>query len=77
MVPYRSLYSRNIENLFVAGRRISVTHVALGQIRVMRNTGTMGEAVGMAAVVCKKKSCVPRALYPQYWNELASLFAGE
>ena len=53
-VPYRCLYSRNIENLFMAGRNISVTHVALGTVRVMRTTGMMGEVVGMAASLCKK-----------------------
>lgn len=47
-VPYRCLYSRNVENLFMAGRNISVTHVALGTVRVMRTTGMMGEVVGMA-----------------------------
>ena len=77
VVPYRSLYSRNVENLFVAGSAISVTHIALGQVRVMRNTGSMGEAVGLAAVLCRKKSCVPRLLYPRYWDELAALFAAE
>ena len=44
-VPYRCLYSRNIDNLFMAGRNISVTHVALGTVRVMRTTGMMGEVV--------------------------------
>jgi hypothetical protein len=77
VIPYRSLYSRNIENLFMAGRCISVTHVALGQVRVMRNTGTMGEAVGLAAAVCKDQSCTPRALYPKYWSELTKRFAEE
>ena len=52
--PTRCLYSRNIENLFMAGRNISVTHVALGTVRVMRTTGMMGEVVGMAASLCKK-----------------------
>lgn len=59
------------------GRCISVTHVALGQVRVMRNTGTMGEAVGLAAAVCREKSCAPRALYPKYWNELTARFSTE
>jgi len=77
VVPYRSLYSRNVENLFVAGRCISVTHVALGQVRVQRNTGTMGEAVGLAAAVCKKRSCTPRAIYPQHWEDLTALFLAE
>ena len=53
-VPYRCLYSRNVDNLFMAGRNISVTHVALGTVRVMRTTGMMGEVVGMAASICSK-----------------------
>lgn len=77
VVPYRSLYSRNVENLFVAGRCISVTHVALGQVRVQRNTGTMGEAVGLAAAVCKKRPCTPRTIYPQHWEDLTALFLAE
>ena len=48
-VPYRCLYSRNVENLFMAGRNISVTHVALGTVRVMRTTGMMGEVVGISS----------------------------
>jgi len=77
VVPYRSLYSRNVDNLLMAGRCISVTHVALGQIRVMRNTGTMGEAIGLAAVVCKNKSCTPKSVYQEYWRELTALFQSE
>jgi hypothetical protein len=50
-IPYRCFYSRNVDNLFMAGRNISVTHVALGTVRVMRTTGMMGEVVGMAASV--------------------------
>ena len=48
-IPYRCLYSRNIDNLFMAGRCISVTHDALGAVRVMRTGGCGGEIVGMAA----------------------------
>lgn len=77
VVPFRSLYSRNVENLFIAGRCISATHVALGQVRVQRNTGTMGEAVGLAAAVCKQKSCVPRSLYPQYWTDVTAVFTAD
>lgn len=69
-VPYRCLYSRNIENLFMAGRNISVTHVALGTVRVMRTTGMMGEVVGMAASICRKYGCTPREVY---WNHLDEL----
>lgn len=72
-VPYRCLYSRNIDNLFMAGRNISVTHVALGTVRVMRTTGMMGEVVGMAASLCKKYQATPRDIYHYYLEELKSL----
>lgn len=69
-VPYRCLYSRNIENLFMAGRNISVTHVALGTVRVMRTTGMMGEVVGIAASLCKKYQASPRKVYQHHLEEL-------
>ncbi|MCO7114913.1 FAD-dependent oxidoreductase [Bacteroides uniformis] len=47
----------------MAGRNISVTHVALGTVRVMRTTGMMGEVVGMAASLCKKYNTTPRGVY--------------
>ncbi|MDR0352968.1 MAG: FAD-dependent oxidoreductase [Opitutaceae bacterium] len=72
-VPYRCLYSRNIENLFMAGRNISVTHVALGTVRVMRTGGMMGEVVGMAASLCKKHTATPRQIYQRHLDELKSL----
>lgn len=72
-VPYRCLYSRNVENLFMAGRNISVTHVALGTIRVMRTTGMMGEVVGMAASVCKNNQVLPRGVYEKHLDELKEL----
>jgi hypothetical protein len=72
-VPYRCLYSRNIENLFMAGRNISVTHIALGTIRVQRTTGMMGEIVGMAASLCKKYDVSPRGVYQDYLKDLIRL----
>lgn len=72
-VPYRCLYSRNTDNLFMAGRNISVTHVALGTIRVMRTTGMLGEVVGMAADICRRHQAVPRDVYEQYLDELKAL----
>lgn len=72
-VPYRCLYSRNIDNLFMAGRNISVTHVALGTVRVMRTTGMMGEVVGMAASLCKKYQSSPRGIYQNHLPELTSM----
>ncbi|MDD4869373.1 MAG: FAD-dependent oxidoreductase [Kiritimatiellae bacterium] len=73
--PYRCLYSRNIPNLFMAGRDISVTHDALGVVRVMRTCGAMGEIVGMAASLCKKHSATPRDVYQKYLEELKQLMA--
>lgn len=72
-VPYRCLYSRNIGNLFMAGRDISVTHEALGAVRVMRTCGMMGEIVGMAAFICKEHSVGPRAVYADYLDDLTAL----
>ena len=72
-IPYRCLYSRNVPNLFMAGRDISVTHVALGTTRLMRTHGMMGEVVGMAASICKKHDCNPRDVYKSHLDELKAL----
>jgi hypothetical protein len=72
-VPYRTLYSKNVSNLFMAGRCISVTHVALGSIRVMRTGGMMGEVVGMAASLAVKNNTNPRGVYEKYLPELKQL----
>ena len=69
-IPYRCLYSRNIQNLFMAGRNVSVSHDALGTVRVMRTGGMMGEIVGIAAEICKKHHAVPRDVYELYLEEL-------
>jgi len=71
--PYRCLYSRNIDNLFMAGRDISVTHEALGAVRVMKTTGAMGEIVGLAAALCKRFDCDPRAVQAEHLDELKEL----
>lgn len=71
--PYRCLYSRNIPNLFMAGRHISVTHIALGTVRVQRTTGMMGEVVGLAAHLCKKEGCLPRDVYEHHLGEFLEL----
>ena len=72
-IPYRTLYSRNIENLMMAGRNISVTHVALGTVKVQRTTGMMGEVVGMATSLCKKHQTTPRGVYENHLPELIEL----
>jgi hypothetical protein len=72
-VPYRCFYSRNIENLFMAGRCISVTHEALGTVRVMKTCGMMGEVVGKATSLCVLYNCAPRDIYERYWPEMDKL----
>jgi len=72
-IPYRSLYSKNISNLFMAGRNFSCSHIGLGGPRVMRTTGQMGAAVGLAASVCKKHSANPRDVYTSYLDEYLEL----
>lgn len=69
-VPYRCLYSRNISNLFMAGRNISVTHIALGSVRVMRTISMMGEVVGMAASICKEMNILPSDVYHTHLKRL-------
>jgi hypothetical protein len=72
-VPYRCFYSRDIENLFMAGRCISVTHEALGTVRVMKTCGMMGEVVGKAASVAVKHGTGPRGVYEHHWPEMDEL----
>lgn len=72
-IPFRCLYSKNINNLMMAGRNISVSHVALGTIRLMRTTGMMGEVIGMAASICKKENVLPRDIYSDHFLELDRL----
>ncbi len=72
-IPYRCFYSRNVPNLFMAGRCISVTREALGTIRVMKTGGMMGEVVGRAASVCLRHNADPRDVYLRHWEELRSL----
>ena len=64
-IPYRSLYSRNIDNLFFAGRNISATHAALSSTRVMATCALLGQAVGTAAAIAERHSLTPRGVYEQ------------
>ena len=72
-IPFRCLYSTNIDNLMMAGRCLSATHVGLGSPRVMNTGGQMGVATGTAAALCKKYSTTPRGVYQAHTDELRSL----
>jgi hypothetical protein len=69
-IPYRCCYSRDVENLFLAGRIISATHVAHGSIRLMRTCAVGGQAVGTAAVLCAKYGKTPREIGRDHVAEL-------
>jgi len=69
-IPYRSLYSCNMENLFFAGRNISATHMALSSTRVMATCALMGQAVGTAAAIAVKYRLTPRGVYQQKTRQL-------
>lgn len=64
-IPLRSLYSKNVSNLFLAGRNISATHVAFTSTRVMATCAAVGQAAGTAAALCIEKRLSPRALANQ------------
>jgi hypothetical protein len=72
-IPFRSLYSRNISNLMMAGRCFSCSHVGLGGPRVMNTTGQMGIATGYAAYLCVKYDATPREVYEKHIDELREL----
>jgi hypothetical protein len=69
-IPYRCLYSRNIENLFLAGRNISASHIAFASARVMLTCAVMGQAAGTAAGLCLDHRCTPREIYSRHLREL-------
>ena len=73
-IPYRCFYSRNIPNLFMAGRDISVDPIALGPVRVQGTTGMMGEVIGRALSLCKKHNANPRDIYEKHLDALIALF---
>jgi len=72
-VPFRCLYSRNVENLMLAGRCVSASHVAAMNIKVQKTTAQMGLAVGAAAFLCKKHDTTPRGVYQQHLAELQDI----
>ncbi|QHI67986.1 FAD-dependent oxidoreductase [Tichowtungia aerotolerans] len=72
-IPYRSLYSRNIENLLMAGRCASVTHLALGTVRIEASCAATGQAAGTAAALALYRGTTPRGVYQKHMTELQQL----
>jgi len=69
-IPYRALYSKNIGNLWFAGRNISATHAAMSSTRVMATCAVIGQAVGTAAAVALRDGLTPRGVYLERLTEL-------
>src|SRR5699024_8255683 len=69
-IPYRSLYSVNVNNLLIAGRDFSATHIAFGAARVMATCCAMGQAAGTAAALCLEHGTSPRGIYAEHLDEL-------
>jgi hypothetical protein len=72
-IPFRCLYSRNISNLMMGGKHISVTHVAGSSTKMTGNGGQHGIAVGAAALLCKKYNTTPRGVYETHIRELQGI----
>ena len=69
-VPYRILYSANVENLLFAGRHVSTSHIGLGTLRVQGTLSLLGQAVGTAAAMCAERGCTPRELGQKHIGQL-------
>lgn len=74
-VPYRCLYARDVRNLFLGGRTISVSHVAFSAVRVMRTLGMLGEVAGLASTLCTRLGCTPRDVYEKHLDALKELLS--
>lgn len=69
-IPYRCIYSRNIQNLWMAGRNISVSHIALGTTRVMATCALIGQAAGTAAALALRLGETPKGIGERHIREL-------
>lgn len=69
-IPYRSIYSRNIQNLYVGGRAISASHMAMTSTRVIATCGVIGQAIGTAAYFAVRKQLSPKEVGIHYIHEL-------
>ncbi len=69
-ISLRILYSKDVPNMFMAGRNVSVTHVTLGTARVQGTTGMMGQIIGTAAAMCVRHDTTPRGIYQSHISEL-------
>ncbi len=69
-IPYRCCYSRNVDNLLMAGRLMSATHIAHSSSRIMGTGAAVGQAVGLAAALCRRYGCGPRGVGQRHIGQL-------
>ena len=69
-IPYRSIYSVNVPNLFMCGRCCSMSHRALGSMRVQSTCAVSGQAAGLAAANCVKTGLSPREYGKRHIKDL-------
>ena len=72
-IPYRALYSKNVDNLYFAGRNISMTHMAMSSVRIMGTCSLLGAAVGKAASIAAKEGIAPQDVYLKHMRRLQQL----
>jgi len=72
-LPFRALYSANVDNLLFAGRNISMTHTAMSSIRVMASCALLGQAVGSAVSIASKNRISPHDVTLDHMGELQQL----
>lgn len=75
-IPFRCLYSADVANLMMAGKHISVTHVAGSSTKFMANGAQHGIAAGAAAYLCTKYGTTPRGVHADHLDELKAVVAG-
>ncbi len=68
--PYRCAYSRDFDNLWLAGRLMSVSHLALGTVRLMRTLAAIGQGVGTAAAIARRRGCTAAEVGRDHLEEL-------
>ena len=69
-IPYRCIHSVNVPNLFMCGRCCSMTHRALGSMRVQSTCAVTGQAAGLAAANCVKTGLLPREYGKRHIRDL-------
>ena len=72
-VPFRALYSADVPNLLIGSRCQSMTHIALGSMRVQGTQMAAGQAAGTAAALCIRYGLTPRELGRTRIGELQQL----